>query len=221
MKAYEDMEEVNRLHGIRREYEKSSLDEHLMDQNPLNEFKVWLGSAIKIIEDDATAMVLSTVSKNGRPSSRIVLLKDANDNGLTFFTNYKSRKGQELEGNAFASLLFYWKEQERQIRIEGKISRTNPEISDGYFNGRPYDSQIAAISSQQSQPIKDRSMLEKSFERIKTETSGKSLKRPEHWGGYILKPDLFEFWQGRPNRLHDRIVYQLDGIKWKKIRLSP
>ncbi|PKP34099.1 MAG: pyridoxamine 5'-phosphate oxidase [Bacteroidetes bacterium HGW-Bacteroidetes-17] len=215
------MEEVNRLHGIRREYEKSSLDEHLMDQNPLNEFRVWLGSAIKLIEDDATAMVLSTVSPQGRPSTRIVLLKDISDNGLVFFSNYKSRKGQELEGNAFASLLFYWKEQERQIRIEGKISRTNPEISDEYFNGRPYDSQIAAISSQQSQPIKERSMLEKKFEQIKAETLGKSLKRPEHWGGYILKPDLFEFWQGRPNRLHDRIVYKLDGIHWKKIRLSP
>ncbi|MBU1013975.1 MAG: pyridoxamine 5'-phosphate oxidase [Bacteroidetes bacterium] len=215
------MEEVNRLHGIRREYEKSSLDEHLMDQNPLNEFRVWLGSAINLIEDDATAMVLSTVSKNGRPSSRMVLLKDANDNGLTFFTNYKSRKGKELIGNAFASLLFYWKEQERQIRIEGKISRTNPEISDEYFNGRPYDSQIAAISSQQSQAVEDRSILEKSFERIKAETMGKSLKRPEHWGGYILKPDTFEFWQGRPNRLHDRIVYILENNLWSIKRLAP
>lgn len=215
------MEEVNRLHGIRREYEKSSLDEHLMDQNPLNEFRVWLGSAIKLIKDDATAMVLSTVSLQGRPSSRIVLLKDINENGFTFFSNYKSRKGQELEMNAFASLLFYWKEQERQIRIEGKIGRTNPEISDEYFYKRPYDSQIAAISSQQSQPIKDRSMFENEFERIKAETMGKSLKRPEHWGGYILKPDLFEFWQGRPNRLHDRIIYILENDLWITKRLAP
>jgi len=215
------MEEVNRLHGIRREYEKSSLDEHLMDQNPLNEFRVWLGSAIKLIEDDATAMVLSTVSLQGRPSSRIVLLKDINENGFTFFSNYKSRKGKEIAGNAFASLLFYWKEQERQIRIEGKISRTNPEISDEYFNGRPYDSQIAAISSQQSQTVEDRSILEKSFERIKAETMGKCLKRPEHWGGYILKPDTFEFWQGRPNRLHDRIVYVLENDLWTMRRLAP
>jgi len=215
------MEKINKLHEIRREYEKSSLDEQMMDENPMREFRVWLSSAIELIKDDATAMVLSTVSIDGRPSSRIVLLKDVNEVGLTFFSNYKSRKGQEIDENTFASLLFYWKEQERQIRIEGMISRTNPAISDEYFNGRPYDSQIAAISSQQGQPVKDRSVLETSFEQIKAETMGKSLKRPEHWGGYLLKPDSFEFWQGRPNRLHDRIVYKLNGAEWERSRLSP
>ena len=215
------MEEKNGLYGIRREYDRVFLDEQSMNENPVLEFQKWLKEAIQLIKEDAIAMVLSTVSKDGNPSSRIVLLKQASESGFTFFTNYESRKGLELKENSNAALLFYWKELDRQVRIEGTVSKTSEQISEEYFNSRPVDSRISAITSRQSRSVENRAKLEELFYRLKHDEQRKKLKRPPHWGGYVLRPDMIEFWQGRPNRLHDRIVYQKNENIWERIRLAP
>ncbi len=215
------MKENNNLFKIRREYNKFSLDEPLMHSNPMLEFRNWLKLAIETIKEDATAMVLSTVSSSGKPSSRVVLLKVADERGLSFFSSYESRKAKELDENSYASLLFYWKEMDRQVRVEGKVKKTSRQISNLYFDRRPHNSKLTTIISRQSTEIGSRMELDEAFNAMKLLMEDKEVKRPKYWGGYLLVPERVEFWQGRPNRLHDRIIYEKQKDKWIKTRLSP
>lgn len=208
------------LHQIRNEFSKSSLHRSSMETSPFAQFKKWMDEALGADIPEPTAMTLSTCNAQGRPSSRTVLLKDADDKGFTFFTNYHSRKGAELDANPFASLLFFWPLLERQIRIEGKVEKTSQVISDQYFNSRPIESRIAAIVSPQSKVVASRDELDTLYNMYKRNHSTDAIERPAHWGGYRLIPDCFEFWQGRPNRLHDRIVYKWTGTDWVMERLG-
>ena len=170
---------------------------------------------------DPTAMVLATATRTGKPSSRVVLLKKVDVEGFCFFTNYDSRKGIQLRQNPFVALTFYWAQAERQVRIEGRVSKTDRAVSDQYFGERSIESQISAIISPQSQPIPDRQYLQDSFDQILLVNKRKPLKRPANWGGYVVKPVLIEFWQGRTNRLHDRTFYRLKGKDWILEQLAP
>ena len=209
------------LKNIRREYKMKELSKFNINPDPFKQFDLWLKEAMDSSNPDPTTMVLSTVSENGRPSSRIVLLKHASEFGFDFFTNYQSKKGRHLKDKPFASLLFFWPELERQIRIEGQIEKLDPNESDEYFKTRPIESQVGAWASPQSTVIPNRKTLldwYKEFENIFKTTA---MTRPTHWGGYRLVPDLFEFWQGRENRLHDRIEYRDEKGGWGIYRLAP
>ena len=214
------MEEINRLYNLRREFDQGQLNEENLHKNPMQTFDEWLNDAIEHIEVDATAMVLST-ALNNEVSSRVVLLKETNKRGLVFFSNYNSKKGVDLKENNKAAILFFWKELDRQVRIEGIVKRTSAKESDNYFNRRPLESRLSAAVSNQSEIIKDRKILDESFKELRDKTKDQELKRPEHWGGYVLIPDYFEFWQGRKNRLHDRICYKKNQKSWDKFRLEP
>lgn len=209
---------------IRRDYifdKKTELMEEDISTDPIKQFEEWFKDALMAVEVEANAMTLATSTKNGRPSLRTVLLKDFDKDGFVFFTNYSSRKGKELKENPFASMLFFWKELGRQVRIEGKIEKISRDMSEEYFHSRPRDSQIAALASLQSSVIEDRNIIEKKFQRIKEEYKDKIIPLPEIWGGYILIPYEIEFWQGRQNRMHDRILYTKTEDGWKTERLSP
>lgn len=206
---------------IRSDYQKKELSEEILDKNPLIQLQIWIDEAIKALVNEPTAMNVSSVSKSCRPSSRILLLKDIDAKGLTFFTNYSSRKGIEFNDNPYAAINFFWPELERQVRIEGKVEKVSNEISDEYFGSRPRGSQIGAHISSQSNTIPDRTFLEERQKKLELEYENKSIARPTHWGGYQLIPDSFEFWQGRPNRLHDRILYSLNNEGWVMARLAP
>lgn len=211
------------LSQLRQDYQKLSLSEKEIDDNPVIFFKQWFQQALDAQEYEPNAMTLATVSADGKPSARIVLLKGVEENDFIFFTNYSSRKGQQIGSNPFAALVFFWKSLERQVRIEGVIEKVNPEVSSEYFYSRPFESQIGAISSPQSQIIESREWLQDRFENLKTiHEKDKAVVRPEHWGGYRLKPELIEFWQGRSSRLHDRIQFSKNeqGL-WVKNRLAP
>lgn len=171
--------------------------------------------------EEVNAMTLCTVAANGRPQGRIVLLKNYDDSGFVFYTNYESNKAAELTATPFASLVFFWKELERQVRITGSIEKVPVIDSETYFHSRPAASQLGAVASPQSRPIENRQVLESKMEALKDEFEGKEIPRPEHWGGYIIKPDYFEFWQGRSSRLHDRITYKLESGNWTIQRLAP
>ncbi len=206
--------------NIRRSFDFGTLE---LDQTPTNPFDVmenWMEVAIKKQPKDPNAFVLSTVS-NHIPDSRVVLLRDFDENGFTFYTNYESKKGTEIEENKAVAMNFYWIELDRQVRIQGKIKRVNAKISDEYFNSRPRESQIGAWASKQSTKIKSRAALEEEVERITKKFEGKEVKRPPFWGGYIIEPNYFEFWQGRPSRLHDRLAFDLKDGNWLINRLSP
>jgi pyridoxamine 5'-phosphate oxidase len=208
------------LANIRKDYQKNILDERHALKDPFAQFGLWIEDAVQRGIEDATAMALATVSEKGFPSVRMVLLKGFDARGFVFFTNYQSRKARHLDSNNNAALTFYWKEAERQLRIEGCCEKVSAQESEEYFNSRPTDSRISAIISPQSKKIPGRPFLEK----LKNDflESGAKPKRPENWGGYRLKPLYFEFWQGRPNRLHDRIVYcPTEGGEWKMRRLAP
>ncbi|MBU2651975.1 MAG: pyridoxamine 5'-phosphate oxidase [Bacteroidetes bacterium] len=209
------------IQGLRNEYLSGILEESGLPDNPQTLFGQWLKEAIGKGIPEANAMALSTVSSEGRPSSRIVLMKDYQDGSPVFFTNYSSRKAGEIENNSAASLLFFWKELDRQIRIEGFIQKTKPEVSDEYFLERPGASRVGAIISPQSMEIPDRSFLENRFDEFMTQKDVLKEKRPQFWGGYQLIPDYYEFWQGRENRLHDRICYRKAGKAWTRARLAP
>jgi pyridoxamine 5'-phosphate oxidase len=209
------------LHNIRKEYVRDRLAIDQLDTNPFVQFGKWLDASVESGVDYPNAMVLSTVGKNGRPSSRTVLLKNFDPSGYVFFTNYKSRKGNELEENHYASLLFPWLALERQVRIEGIVKQTLADESDAYFNERPVESRIAAIVSEQSSEIPSREYLENLVNKLREGQKGNLMPRPDHWGGYRLVPDRFEFWQGRENRLHDRFEYYLVNDEWKIRRLAP
>mgnify|MGYP006283411013 CR=1 FL=1 len=209
------------LSEIRREYAQRSLSEHEVKENPVNQFKQWLDEAIKAQVPDSSAMVLSTANKGNRVSSRVVLLKEIQGEGFVFYTNYNSKKAFDLKQNAQASILFYWPELERQVRIEGFVKVVSSSVSDKYFASRPVESKIGAWASEQSKEIPNRQYLEKQVGKFKNEFKDREIKRPEHWGGYILKPETIEFWQGRPNRLHDRIQFSFESNRWKVRRLAP
>ncbi len=211
------MKKVFRI--LRKEYTLNSLDENSLPRNPFLLFKGWLQKAIAAKINEPNAMILATANKAGIPSVRTVLLKDFDKTGLTFFSNYKSKKGKDIEANPNVSVIFFWKEFERQIRISGKIKKISRNKSRDYFETRPLDSRIAAIISQQSEIIPNRQFLENKFERFKKNNDVVTL--PEDWGGYKIFPFEFEFWQGRKNRLHDRIVFSKKNSKWKIFRLSP
>lgn len=209
------------LGDIRKDYNQGAIYDDGFPVEPVNWFREWLSDAIEAGEPEPTAMVLSTVSAEWRPSSRVVLLKSLDEHGFAFFTNYLSRKGVQLSGNHAAALTFFWPLTERQVRVEGFVVKTDAEESDAYFYSRPLESQINAIISPQSQPIVSRNELEDQREKMLFMEGNDNFKRPEHWGGYRLIPDRIEFWQGRPGRLHDRIQYLLDGNIWNISRLAP
>ncbi|MCF8240959.1 MAG: pyridoxamine 5'-phosphate oxidase [Melioribacteraceae bacterium] len=205
------------IRDLRSEYMGEPLNKSEVDPNPVNQFKRWFEEAIRSSIIEPTAMTLATVSETGQPSARIVLLKGFNEKGFTFFTNYESRKGKELAANKKASLLFFWSELHRQIRIEGEVEKLPVDESEQYFNSRPEASRISAIVSEQSKVIPGRKYLE----RLVLEFDRTKIERPPNWGGYLLKPVQIEFWQGRENRLHDRILYKSVNNKWEINRLAP
>ncbi len=207
------------LSNLRMSYEKERFDKRDADPSPIRQFSKWFDQALQLGELEANAVMLSTVSGAGRPSARMVLLKEFGDRGFVFYTNYNSRKGKEIAENPNACLTFYWAPLEKQVRIEGVIEKVTAAESDVYYYSRPHGSQAGAIASEQSEVIESREILEKNFAEIEQR---EHLQRPAHWGGYLLIPDTIEFWQGRPNRLHDRLRYTLTGDgSWKIDRLSP
>ncbi|WP_242928132.1 pyridoxamine 5'-phosphate oxidase [Pontibacter vulgaris] len=212
---------THNIADIRKNYSRQALSEDSVAQDPIEQFKLWLQEAIQAQVNEPTAMVLSTV-KEGRPDARVVLLKNVAEDGFTFFTNYSSSKGRALSQNPFAALTFFWPELERQVRVQGKVVQVPAQVSDNYFHSRPVESQIGAWASPQSQPIASRSELEEAELNYKQQFQDlEQIPRPPHWGGYQLVPDSIEFWQGRPSRLHDRILYEMESNIWHCKRLAP
>lgn len=209
------------LANLRKDYARGSLDETSVDADPIRQFDAWFKQALDARLPEPNTMTLATVDARGYPSARIVLIKGVDERGFVFFTNYESRKGLDLAANPHASLLFYWIELERQVRVEGTVVKTNAEDSDAYFHSRPLGSRIGAWASEQSRPIESRALLE-AREKSFSDRFGENPPRPPHWGGYRLVPETIEFWQGRPSRLHDRILYtRLSAGGWRISRLSP
>jgi len=216
------MNEGQSIANMRKVYKLQSLHEKDLDPNPIAQFKNWWQQAVESKLEEPNAMTLATCDVSGKPSARIVLLKEIKDNGFVFFTNYQSRKGKEIEKNPFVSLLFFWKELERQVRIEGEIKKIPATESDEYFNSRPIESRIGAWSSPQSTVINNRDILQKNVEKYTTQFGTENIPRPDFWGGYIVEPYRIEFWQGRPGRLHDRFQYAVtENNEWIIKRLAP
>ena len=209
------------ISDLRKDYTLAGLDKADVLPNPIEQFRVWFEAALGAGVPEPNAMHVSTVTADGRPSGRIVLIKDVSDAGFVFYSNYESRKGRELAGHPFAALTFFYPELERQIRIEGRVERVSDDESDAYFDSRPRGSQIGAWVSNQSRIIEDRDVLENRQRELETQFDGGPVPRPVHWGGFRVVPDAVEFWQGRPSRLHDRIRYRKQGNDWLIERLSP
>ena len=210
---------MNPIANLRKEYKMHSLDEKAVKNNPITQFRIWFNEALETDILEPNAMFLATVSQ-GQPSGRIVLLKDIEESGFVFYTNYESRKAKQIYENQKVSITFFWAELERQIRIEGVSRKVSEEKSTHYFLSRPHSSQIGAWASPQSQKI-TKQELENLFAKYEQEFSNKEMQKPPHWGGYIVEPHYIEFWQGRPSRMHDRICYRLESSQWVIERIAP
>ena len=216
------IEEVsNYLNQIRHDFTKAALNEDAADQNPLEQYAKWFEEAVGGQVLDPKAMVISTVNSAGKPSSRVVYTRGVTEKGMLFYTNYLSRKGHDLADNPHISINIFWPEMERQIRFEGLVQRVSDAESDAYFAARPRESQIGAWASEQSQTIANREELENRVKQFEEEFKDKDVPRPPHWGGYEVEINYAEFWQGRPARLHDRIIYELKDGKWELHRVAP
>jgi len=209
------------LRDIRINYQKYELDENSAKRNPYDQLVLWLEEAVKEKVQEPTAMVLSTIDQEGNPESRVVLLKELTVEGLVFYTNYKSKKGEQINVNSNVSIVFFWPDLERQIRIKGIAEKISEEESNSYFLSRPIDSQLGAWASPQSQVIESRKVLNENYSYYQEYFRNSEIKKPPHWGGFLIRPEYFEFWQGRSNRLHDRIEFVRTGNLWNIHRLAP
>jgi pyridoxamine 5'-phosphate oxidase len=212
---------TDHIYALRSEYESKRLEKATASRNPFEQFEIWMAEAIAAEVDEPNAMVLSTATKDGKPSARVVLLRGFDRKGFVFYTNYDSQKSDEIAENPHASLVFFWSKLQRQVRIEGEITRASRRLSQTYFATRPRMSQIAAWASAQSRAIPNRLELEKQIAEMEKRFEGREVPCPEFWGGFVLKPDLFEFWQGGKSRLHDRLRYIKTKQAWKIERLCP
>ncbi|HEV7644017.1 MAG TPA: pyridoxamine 5'-phosphate oxidase [Pyrinomonadaceae bacterium] len=219
MTDHQDIRKI--IHGSRHDFSSETLAEGAALADPFRQFELWIGEAFEKGLHEPNAMVLSTVAASGRPSSRVVLMRDFDQNGFIFYTNYDSRKAVEIEENPHAALLFYWADLAKQVRIEGTVKKVPAENSDAYFASRPRENQIGALASAQSSVISGREELEEKYSTLGAEFADREIPRPENWGGYILAPVVFEFWQGRQSRLHDRLRYTKTDAEWQIERLAP
>ena len=212
---------MDRLARLREEYTGSGLRESDADPDPIEQFRGWFEQALAADLHEPNAMTLATATPGGSPSARMVLLKGFDERGFVFYTNYEGRKAEELEANPRAALVLYWGELRRQVRVEGCVSRLPDAESDAYFAGRPRGSQLGAWASEQSRPVSDRGVLEQRLRELEANYEGHDVPRPPFWGGYRVEPETIEFWQGRENRLHDRLVYRRSDGRWRRERLQP
>lgn len=212
--------EIN-IEAIRTDYRLATLHKEEVDADPIIQFRTWFEQAVRAKVIEVNAMTLATVDQEGRPTARIVLLKDIEDDGFVFYTNYQSNKGLHIAANPHVSLVFFWADLQRQVRIDGEAIKVREQISVDYFHSRPLGSQLGAWASPQSRVITDRSILNENLKVVTEQYKKKSIPKPPHWGGYMVEPYAIEFWQGRTNRLHDRILYRKEGNEWTINRLAP
>lgn len=212
---------MDHIARLRKEYSRAGLTEAGSHPDPIEQFRRWFGEALGADLHEPNAMTLATATPGGRPSARVVLLKGFDERGFVFYTNYEGRKAREIEANPHCALVFYWGELERQVRVEGRARRVPGEESDAYFESRPRGSQLGAWVSEQSRPAESREVLERRLRALEAEYGGREIPRPQFWGGYRVEPEVVEFWQGRENRLHDRLAYRRSGSVWERERLQP
>ena len=209
------------LKGLRKEYKKAGLRETDLSPGPMEQFRRWFDEALAADLHEPNAMTVATAGRDGRPSARVVLLKGFDERGFVFYTNYEGRKGREIEENPYCALIFYWGELERQVRVEGRAGRVSPQESDAYYGSRPRGSRLGAWASAQSREVDGREALQERLRSLEGEYEGREVYRPPFWGGYRVEPEAVEFWQGRENRLHDRLVYRRAPDGWEVVRLQP